>query len=126
MEKILLIEDDSILQMIISDMLQTLGYAVDVAGTGKQALALMENNPYGFIFLDLGLPDIDGIELATKMREQGHHMPIVACTGRTEGEAAQTCLEAKINGFLTKPVDIATLKSTLDNFNYTNADSKAL
>jgi CheY-like chemotaxis protein len=101
--KILLIEDNSILQTVFSEFLETLNCTnVDIATTGKQALSLYEKHKYALILLDIGLPDIDGIEVCKRIRKKEDHTPVVAITAYETAE--QECRQAGFNDFALKPV----------------------
>lgn len=116
MRKALLIEDNMMAQIVTGGMLETLGCAVDLADSGAEALALCKNHSYDIIFLDLGLPDMEGCELATKIRTGGFEGTIVACTGRTAAEASERCFNAGMKGFLQKPASLDTLRDTLNRY----------
>jgi two-component system aerobic respiration control sensor histidine kinase ArcB len=116
MRKVLLIEDDAMVQIVIGGMLEALDCAVDLADSGAKALALCKNHSYDIIFLDLGLPDIEGFELAPKLIAGGFDGPIIACTGRTALEASERCFNAGIKGFLQKPASLDTLRETLNTY----------
>jgi CheY-like chemotaxis protein len=101
--KILLIEDNPLLQNIFCAFLETLNCTnVDIAQTGKQALSLYEKHKYALILLDLGLPDINGIEVCKKIRMEEDHTPVVAITAYDT--AKQECIHAGFNDFALKPV----------------------
>ena len=96
--KILLTEDNLILQTVFSDFLTTLNCTnVDTARTGRQALSLYEKHKYALILLDIGLPDINGIEVCKKIRKQEDHTPVVAITAYDT--ARQECRQAGFNDF---------------------------
>jgi CheY-like chemotaxis protein len=101
--KILLIEDNLILQNVFNEFLEILNCTnVDTARTGKQALALFEKHKYALILLDIGLPDINGIEVCKKIRMEEDHTPVVAITAYDT--ARQECKQAGFNDFALKPV----------------------
>lgn len=112
--RILLIEDNVLNQKITSSLLVDLGCEVDIACNGAQAIKLVVQQPKTFdlILLDIGLPDIDGFEIASMLREIGFSQPIIVLTAN--------CLLEKIeygrkmvNDLLLKPVGIFDLQATL-------------
>jgi PAS domain S-box-containing protein len=113
--KVLLIEDDMVSQRFASVMLQNLGCHVDIAGSGKEALAAF-NKDHDIIFTDLGLPDMHGDEFAKaiRLREASDYpTPIIALTGHIEEADKLKCLTAGMNGFLGKPVEQDQLQAML-------------
>jgi CheY-like chemotaxis protein len=117
---ILYVEDDHINQTVLKSMLSMIGYKnVLVAGDGKTTLELLNNNALriDLIFMDLGLPDMNGYALAEKIR-QGHflakNVPIIALTGNVAKVAKEKCLSAGMNGFLEKPINSQELLRVLE------------
>lgn len=116
---ILLAEDNAVNQVVISKQLNRLGYAVDVAGDGQEALALMEKRSYGLLLTDIQMPNVDGLELTTAVRAQekqagGNHMPILAITGKALKFKSDVYAKAGMDSVLTKPIELALLKDNLD------------
>lgn len=117
---ILLVEDDPIARRVCSLFLQDLNYRVDIADCGQNALALFKAN-YDIIFLDIGLPDIDGYEVAKRIRsyeEEHHHNPvhIVAITAHVYDSDKAECFAAGINDFISKPITKDSLYRVLLDF----------
>ena len=101
--KILLVEDNPILQKVFGIFLETLNCTnVDTASTGRQALSLFEKHKYALILLDIGLPDVNGIEVCKRIRKQENHTPVIAITAYDTAE--QECRQAGFNDFALKPV----------------------
>lgn len=100
---VLLVEDDPIVQIVHTKMFESLGAIVDVVGAANEALAMLKNK-YDILFVDLGLPDIDGFELIQTIREQRNPTPIVALTGYSEEEERQRCLQVGANEVAIKPI----------------------
>lgn len=80
--KILVVEDDKSVSNLISTTLTINDYKYDLAKTGKEALLLLTSNKYDIVFIDLGLPDIDGIEIIKKYREFST-TPIIVISARS-------------------------------------------
>lgn len=102
--KILVVEDNMILQFALEEMLAKLGYKADFAKDGKTALALYHPG-YQLILMDIDLPDVDGITVTKTIRsvERDVHVPIVAMTSHEEKEYQNKCLRAGMDGFSNKP-----------------------
>lgn len=124
--KILVVEDDRAVRNLISTTLQINDYEYDLAIDGKNALQLMTSNKYDIVFIDLGLPDIDGIEIIKKFRDFST-TPIIVISARTNEEDKIEALDAGADDFLTKPFNVdellARVRSTLRRINYAENNS---
>ena len=111
---------------MISTTLQINDYEYDLAIDGKNALQLMTSNKYDIVFIDLGLPDIDGIEIIKKFRDFST-TPIIVISARTNDEDKIEALDAGADDFLTKPFNVdellARVRSTLRRINYAENNS---
>ena len=124
--KILVVEDDRAVRNLISTTLQINDYEYDLAIDGKNALQLMTSKKYDIVFIDLGLPDIDGIEIIKKFRDFST-TPIIVISARTNDEDKIEALDAGADDFLTKPFNVdellARVRSTLRRINYAENNS---
>lgn len=124
--KILIVEDDRAVRNLISTTLQINDYEYDLAIDGKNSLQLMTSNKYDIVFIDLGLPDIDGIEIIKKFRDFST-TPIIVISARTNDEDKIEALDAGADDFLTKPFNVdellARVRSTLRRINYAENNS---
>ena len=124
--KILIVEDDRAVRNLISTTLQINDHEYDLAIDGKNALQLMTSNKYDIVFIDLGLPDIDGIEIIKKFRDFST-TPIIVISARTNDEDKIEALDAGADDFLTKPFNVdellARVRSTLRRINYAENNS---
>lgn len=118
--KVLLVEDHPLAAKIAHNILSNFGCQVDIAIDGKQALKLIENEYYDLIFMDIGLPNMDGYEIAKRIRSHEltsiRHIPIIALTAHADSDNQQYCLDAKINAVLTKPLTLEKAKNILCAF----------
>lgn len=104
----LLVEDNAVNQLVQKKLLEMVGFQVDVASNGHDALRLIKNIRYVSIFMDCQMPEMDGYEttqLIRKMEEtQNYRTPIIAMTAHAFPEEKIHCTEAGMDAFLTKPV----------------------
>jgi PAS domain S-box-containing protein len=117
--RVLLVEDNKINQRVGQKFLERLGCTVDIAEDGAQAVAAACTNTYGLILMDMQMPVMDGIEATRRIREwegQRCRTPIVALTANAMMGQLERCLEAGMDDYLTKPLDIARLQDVLDKF----------
>jgi CheY-like chemotaxis protein len=104
--KLLIVEDNLLIQFSIQSMLKGLGCKFDMASNGKQAIKFAhQNKDYDLVFMDIDLPDTNGIEI-TKIflsMENIRNVPIVAMTSHTEQMYIERCYLAGMVGFYNKP-----------------------
>lgn len=100
--RILVVEDTLINQRVARLFLEGFGYSVDIAANGKEALNKVGQG-YVLILMDIGLPDIDGLEVTRIIREQNKQIPIIACTASGESYHSK-CIDAGMTDFILKPV----------------------
>jgi CheY-like chemotaxis protein len=113
---ILLAEDDAINQEVAMELLrETLGFSVDLAADGLEAVQLATQRDYALILMDLQMPHMDGVEAARAIRKLPNRAktPIVALTANAFDEDRERCMEAGMDDFVAKPVDPDALFVTL-------------
>lgn len=114
--KVLLVEDEPLVQKVHRMMLERMGYCVDLAENGQTAIAL-SLNAYDIILMDLGLPDMTGIEAAISIRQMStlKHVPIVAVTAYIQKEIHEECGQANFIKIVTKPISGEILQNLLQD-----------
>ncbi len=117
---ILVVEDNAIAAAVAQAMLTNLDCQIDWAIDGKSATQLAYNHEYDLIFMDIGLPDIDGFEVTRRIRLQelnkGVHVPIIALTAHLDENNKQECLKSGMNAVLTKPLTKEKAQDILNAF----------
>ena len=112
--KILLVEDDLIAKTVgLNTLKNNFPLAqIDTAETGKTAIELATKNDYDLIFMDLGLPDMKGYKIATKIRSlKKNQLPIVALTAHDSTEVKNDCIKAGMNDAFSKPINDEKIKT---------------
>ena len=127
--RVLVVEDNPVNQMVAVGILESLGYAASVAENGVVGVACFMAEPDGFdaILMDCQMPQMDGYEATRAIRAQevpGSRIPIVAMTAAAIAGERERCLLAGMDDFLTKPVDVALLRSTLATWVTARADTR--
>ncbi|MFQ5537627.1 MAG: response regulator [Gemmatimonadota bacterium] len=115
--RILLAEDNRVNQMVAEAMLKKRGYLVDVAENGREALEKVRDGGYDAVLMDVQMPEMDGLEATRRIRgEKGPHsrVPIIAMTAHALEGDRERCLEAGMDGYVSKPVEPEELFSTLE------------
>jgi two-component system OmpR family response regulator len=101
--RILLVEDEPTLRAQLAQALQAAGYAVDEVDNGLDALHLGQTEPFDAVVLDLGLPQLDGLSVLRRWREEGHAMPVLILTARDHWHDKVAGIDAGADDYLTKP-----------------------
>lgn len=117
--KILVVEDIKIAQKLAGMILHQLNCEVDTADNGVQAIECYNKQTYDLIFMDLGLPDMDGLtvtETIRKLESKPQHTPIVALTAHDDADVKKACLEHGMDDFLAKPLTPQAASSILQRF----------
>jgi two-component system sensor histidine kinase/response regulator len=113
---ILVVEDNEVNQLVAREMVTRLGYGVHVVGDGAQAVAAVEVTSYDAVLMDCHMPVMDGFVATAAIRGMAgaaSRVPIIAMTAGAQDEDRRRCLDAGMDDFLTKPVDMTALEGTL-------------
>ena len=119
--RILLVEDNLTNQEVAGGILRRLGWPVDVAGDGKQALQALATEPYGLVLMDVQMPEMDGHEATRHIRDPksdvlDHGVPVIALTAHSMAGDAEECFAAGMNDYISKPVDAKTLGRVVEKW----------
>ena len=109
--KLLIVEDDALLQSGLAQALSAQGYAVDCASTAAESNAFLRSGQYSLIVLDLGLPDRDGATLLRQWRRDGINVPVLILTARDALEDRVDGLDAGADDYLVKPFALVELQA---------------
>lgn len=110
---ILIIEDVFLARQTLKQLLQRFNITVDEAQRGNNAMELIKINEYDYILIDLGLPDINGIDLIKKIREYGNKSKIIVTSGHSERDTLFKCIIAGADHYLVKPLDFERMKEII-------------
>lgn len=117
---VLVVEDNAINQMVVANMLESLGLVVHTANNGRQALALLEQRPFDLILMDCQMPEMDGYQTTRHIRSHARqklaNIPIVALTANAMLEDRERCIAAGMNDYLSKPVSLQILRDKLSRW----------
>jgi two-component system response regulator PhoP len=111
--RILVVEDEPTLQQQVRSELEAQSYTVDSTGDGKEALYLATEYPYDAAIVDIGLPGISGLDVITRLRSGGSHLPILVLTARARWQDKVRGLETGADDYLTKPFEMEELLARL-------------
>jgi MHYT domain (predicted integral membrane sensor domain) len=117
---ILLAEDNVVNQKLAIRLLEKRGHQVVLANNGKQALSALENTAFDLVLMDVQMPEMDGLEATQKLRERekstGKHQAVVAMTALVMKGDRERCMEAGMDGYLSKPIRPQDLDEVLDAY----------
>ena len=132
MTKILVVDDEANVQRLLQYTLKQAGYSVVVAGDGNEAVRLWSSEHPALILLDIGLPKLDGYQVAERIRSEeggGAHVPIIMLTSEKEVEQKVRGLRAGADDYLVKPFHqaelLARMRGLLSRFTGSDAASRA-
>jgi signal transduction histidine kinase/DNA-binding response OmpR family regulator/HPt (histidine-containing phosphotransfer) domain-containing protein len=119
--RLLVVEDHPLNQEVMRDLLGSLGYTFDLAGNGAEALRALEQKEYSLVLMDCQMPELDGYEATRRLRrdEQAKNLPripVIAVTAHALADEREKVLQAGMDDFLTKPVQVAALSQMLEKW----------
>ncbi len=115
---LLLVEDNPVNQRVVLAMLRKKGYSIEVANNGQEALEMLElsDREFDLVLMDVQMPVLDGLETTRAIRRDSRwlRLPIIAMTAHAMIGDKERCLKAGMNGYLSKPVQAATLIAAIE------------
>ena len=115
-KRVLLVEDSRSNQIVIAELLESLGCTVDIASNGIEAFSSAMTLPFDLILMDVQMPEMNGLEATRQIRKLGGNLamiPIIAITAKVFQEDVDACHKAGMNDYLSKPIHFDKLKETL-------------
>jgi len=114
----LIVDDSPTMLRIIRNALNEIGYSdIDEAGDGEEAIKMMATTDPDFVITDWNMPNMDGVELATTLRNhpEYRHLPILMITTRGMKEDVKTAMRAEVNNYIVKPFEPEVLDEKIDH-----------
>ncbi len=115
--KILLVEDNEINQIVAAEILQNMGLQVTVASGGEEGLWMLNNSTFDAVLMDIQMPGMDGYQTTARIRSDPRftfdRLPVIAMTAHAFDSDRAKALEAGLNDYVSKPIDVNRLASTL-------------
>lgn len=115
-KRVLVAEDSRANQMVIASILETMNFSVDVVSNGIEAFTAATSLPYDLVLMDVQMPEMDGLSATRQIRRFGgdaKKLPIIAVTAKAFREDVQECMSAGMTDYLSKPIQVDKLVSTL-------------
>ncbi len=117
--KVLVAEDNVVSQQVIKRLLEKQGHRVTIVGSGREAAAAAEREPFHLVLMDVQMPEMDGFEATAAIRarekETGIHVRIIALTAHAMKGDREKCLAAGMDGYVAKPVQAKELFAAIEN-----------
>jgi len=119
--RILLAEDNITNQEVAGGLLKKMGFRVDAVANGAEAVASLKTIPYDLVLMDVQMPEMDGFEATRRIRDpqssvRNHQVPIIAITANAMQGDRDKCLEAGMNGYVSKPISLQALAEELEKW----------
>lgn len=116
---VLVAEDNQVNQLVAKKILEKLGCTCEIAANGVECLKLLEEQTFDIILMDCMMPEMDGFEATQKIRASDSsyaNIPIIAFTANSMPEDQRKCLNAGMNDYISKPVNIERLTQALNDW----------
>jgi DNA-binding NtrC family response regulator len=114
-EKVLLVDDEEEFVETLAERMRSRGMEVATSNSGRDALELVEDEPYDVVVLDLQMPGMDGIEVLERIKRRQPDIQVVLLTGHATVEKGVEAIKRGALEFLEKPIDISTLSEVIHN-----------
>jgi DNA-binding NtrC family response regulator len=107
--RILIVDDDETIRKSLATVLKEKGYLIDTAESGREAISKSEKDAYNLAFIDIRLPDMDGVQLLTAMKETTPKMVKIIITGYPSLQNAIEAVNKGADGYIVKPIKMDEL-----------------
>jgi len=107
--KILIAEDNKLNQRVIQNLFRKLSLDIDIAPDGKEAVRMAEGNDYDLIFMDIYMPEMDGITAVMELKKRNINCPVIGMTASTDMEEKASAMNAGMDDYIIKPIKIEEL-----------------
>jgi len=116
--KILVVDDDRVTRIAMDRLIEALGHTVALAANGREAITALSEAPFDIVLMDLSMPVMDGLSATRAIRngeagQQAAATPIIALTASGESDIIQEVMDAGVNGYIGKPIDIELLEAKI-------------
>ena len=126
--QVLVVEDNSINQVLVERLVRKRGYGVFIANNGREALAALQDRKFDLILMDIQMPEMSGIEVTEVIRRRekgtGEHIPIIATTASALNEGRERSLAAGMDAYLSKPIEREALFNAIDELTVNSEETK--
>jgi signal transduction histidine kinase/DNA-binding response OmpR family regulator len=128
--RILLVEDNRVNQVVVLRMLEKMGHTVKIACNGREAMSFTAAEIFDLVFMDVQMPEMDGLTATRNIRgrekKTGLHIPIIAMTAHAMKGDKERCLEAGMDGYISKPVSSKEIEDMISTIAVTETATPTL
>ena len=110
---VLVVDDETVSQLVARSLVEALGHQVDVVSNGQEAVDTVKNGHYDLIFMDIQMPEMDGLQATRLIRQFNSKIPVIGFTANAMKENRAECIAAGMNDFTAKPVNKQIIKDIL-------------
>lgn len=114
MTRILIVDDEETIRLALRKFLRSRGYEVEIAGSGEQALQVLDKESFSLMLCDVRMPGMTGVQLVPQAREKDQDLAIIMLTAVNDAATATEVLAAGASDYLMKPVELADLQQAVD------------
>jgi len=119
--RILVVDDDDQMRGLLQALLADEGYEIITASNGKDALKAMEDEKPDLVFLDIEMPEMNGLGVLNEMQQRSLHIPVIVITGHSTMDNAIQAIRSGAREFITKPLDLNKIRALAKRYlNKTN------
>jgi len=112
--RILIVDDEETIRLALRKFLRSRGYEVEIAGSGEQAMQILNNGSFSLMLCDVRMPGMTGVQLVPLARERDQDLAIIMLTAVNDAATATEVLSAGASDYLMKPVELADLQQAVD------------
>jgi response regulator RpfG family c-di-GMP phosphodiesterase len=112
--RILIVDDEETIRLALRKFLRSRGYEVEIAGSGEQAMQILDNGSFSLMLCDVRMPGMTGVQLVPLVREKDQDLAIIMLTAVNDAATATEVLSAGASDYLMKPVELADLQQAVD------------
>ena len=114
MKEILIVDDQQGIRLLLNEVFKKEGYTTHLAANGLDALKIAETEKIDCVLLDMKIPGMDGLEILTRLKERGIHLPVVMMTAYGEQDIMDKALELGAVQYFTKPFNIFEVRDEVN------------
>ena len=114
MTRILIVDDEETIRLALRKFLRSRGYEVEIAGSGDQALQILDKQSFSLMLCDVRMPGMTGVQVVPQARMRDHDLAIIMLTAVNDAATATEVLSAGASDYLMKPVELADLQQAVD------------
>jgi DNA-binding NtrC family response regulator len=115
LRRILVVDDQDSMRVLLQDMLEVIGYDVVLAEGGEQALSILEGERFDLVLTDLNMPGMDGTALLRAVKARRSEIPVVIITGYGTFHTEKRVMKEGADGYISKPCTLSKIEKTLSS-----------